>query len=70
MPPASDYLRTKWAGESEAIAFLEKQGFYLTNFWTWIKPTPDHELSIDEAEAIYFLQEEHKHGGISKPSRH
>ncbi len=65
MPQATPDLRAEWpGGDDEAISYLEGRGFTLTKQWEWIKPTPDHEISMREALAITYLIDEWDFGGV------
>lgn len=65
MPTASPELRAAWpGGDSEAVLYLEAQGYQLTKQWEWIKPTPDHKITEREGSAIDYLIDEWDFGGV------
>ena len=63
MPQATDEQRQEW-NEEKAVGLLRKNGWKLTDAWTWTKPTPDHEPTVTELSAIYFMIDEWDYGGI------
>jgi DNA-binding winged helix-turn-helix (wHTH) protein len=65
MPQAPDELRAKW-DDDRAIKYLEKRGYKLTKHWTWILPTPNHQITDEEDSAIAYLVFEWDFGGIEK----
>ena len=55
----------RWEGDdTEAVAFLEERGFSIGPYWTWRRPTPDHDLTVREADAIDYLADEWDWGGV------
>jgi len=63
MPQSSDEMRAKWGGEcgvgdDKATKYLEGKGYTLSTNWVWVKPTPEHEPTLEECEAVQFLFEE------------
>jgi hypothetical protein len=71
MPRAIDDLRairrwskTGYVGAEEPMRFLEHQGYVLTKLWGWRKPSPSHEVTAEEADAIQFLVDEWDFGGL------
>jgi hypothetical protein len=65
MPSASPALRAKFpGGDIEATGFLTGRGWTLTKQWKWVKPTPDHEVTPEEEDAINYMFWEWDYGGI------
>ena len=64
MPQTTPERQARWSGmDSEAIAFLEGQGYYLRADWMWVLPTPEHVVTEREEDAILYLIEEWDFGG-------
>lgn len=71
MPQASDAQRAKWGiDSSEAINFLQEQGYVLTEEFEWKLPPGRREHGIEPTEeewsAIAFLIDEWDFGSISE----
>ncbi len=67
MPSTTPARAARWpGGDSEAIGYLEVQGFTLTRQWQWVPPSSDHALSEREADAIVYLIQEWDFGGIKQ----
>lgn len=45
--------------------YLHDRGWTITKAWEWIKPTPDHVVTHDEAFCIGFLIDEWDYGGLA-----
>jgi hypothetical protein len=64
MPQASteDQERMiKWFGsidDAPVIQFLKSRGYVLRPGWYWTKPTPSHNVSIEERHCMRFLIDE------------
>ena len=72
MPTASPELRAIWhdhpdGGDFAAQAFLRERGFKLTRGWQWIKPTPNHQITQEEMNAIDYLVYEWDFDGVVIP---
>jgi hypothetical protein len=50
--------------ESEAADFLVDQGFEYTNRLDWIRPAPDHKLTVKGQAAVSYLMEEWEWGQV------
>lgn len=64
-PQTSPERAARWPGmDSEAIEYLQGQGYKLYGDWTWGRPTPDHVVTEKEDDAIFYLIEEWDFGGL------
>ncbi len=73
MPQASEEQRRLWGddgwiGETKAITYLRSKGYTLLPNFFWRKPSPNHEVTQDEGEAIWFLINEWDFGGVEPRS--
>lgn len=67
MPQTTPERAARWPGmDSEAMKFLEGQGYILDRDWSWRCPTPDHEVTDREEDAILYLIQEWDFGGLRK----
>ncbi len=67
MPSTIPERAARWPGmDGEATAYLRAQGYQLTPDFYWLKPTPDHEPTEREADAIVYLIQEWDFGGIAE----
>lgn len=67
MPQTTPERAARWPGlDSQAMEFLKRKEFKLTNAWSWDKPTPDHILTDREEDAILYLMQEWDFGGIEQ----
>ena len=65
MPQTTAERAARWPGmDMEAIAYLTTQGYKLTRYLHWRPPTPDHEPTDREADAIMYLVQEWDFGGL------
>lgn len=59
MPSTTPERSARWPGmDSEAIDFLQGEGYKLNRDYTWTKPTPDHIPTEREKDAVIYLFEE------------
>jgi hypothetical protein len=65
VPQADPKLVAQWpGGEEEAIGYLRRAGFQLTQQFTWVLPRPEHIVSRRQRSAIRYLMEEWDFGGV------
>lgn len=65
MPQTTPEHAARWPGmDHEAISFLEGNGYKLLCGWNWVKPTPEHDPSDREIDAILYLIQEWDFGGL------
>jgi hypothetical protein len=65
MPQTTPERRARWpGGDQGAIDHLKTQGYRLLKGWTWVKPSPAHEPTEREIDAIIYLIEEWDFGGL------
>ena len=70
MPQTTAERAARWPGmDGEATAYLKAQGYRLTKGWHWVPPTPDHEPTYKEADAILYLVQEWDFGGLRRVVR-
>ena len=78
MPSGPPELHEKWCahgpyefGDWNAQRFLQDRGWVLGRNWHWTPPTPGHEETPEESEAINYLVWEWDFGGVlpSPPGR-
>lgn len=64
MPQGPPELHEKWKDDGIARRYLEDRGYKLTRQFFWQQPSPDHEPTQNEMEAMYYLIAEWDYGGI------
>ena len=65
MPQTTPERRARWPGiDSEAIAFLEGQGYTLHRDWSWSAPEPGQKPTERERDALLYLIQEWDFGGL------
>lgn len=65
MPSTTPERAARWPGlDSQAIDYLNNQGFTLTRSWEWTKPHSTYILTEKEEDAIVYLIQEWDFGGI------
>ena len=70
MPQANEEQRKNWGDgpdgivEGKAIKYLEDHGYKLQKNWFWKLPTPNHQITDSELQAIGFLIDEQDFGGV------
>ncbi len=65
MPSTTPERQARWPGmDSEAMEFLESQGFKLLRDWTWAPPSMNHKLTDREEDALLYLIQEWDFGGL------
>ena len=65
MPQTTPERAARWPGmDSEALDFLEGQGYVLRRDWHWMRPNPDHLVTDREEDAILYLIQEWDFGGL------
>ncbi len=65
MPQTTPERAARWPGmDSEAVKFLEGQGYVLRRDWYWMRPNPDHLVTDVEEDAILYLIQEWDFGGL------
>ena len=73
MPSSTPERRARWWPEDDlngtetATRFLLDRGYALLGSWCFRKPSPDHEVTEEEGDAIIYLIEEWDYGGIALP---
>ena len=64
MPQTTPERAARWPGmDQQAIGYLRSRGYVLRRDWYWTKPTPDHQPTEKELDAIDYLFEEWDFGG-------
>ena len=64
MPQTTPERAARWPGmDSQAMKFLEKQGYKLTRNWRWKLPSENHNVTEKEKDAILYLIQEWDFGG-------
>lgn len=67
MPQTTPERRARWPGwDSQAMEYLEGQGFHLNRDWTWTSPSKEHKLEEKEEDAILYLIQEWDFGGLRR----
>ncbi len=68
MPSTTPERAARWPGmDSEAMKFLEDQGYTLNRDWTWTAPKTYHNPTKRETDALLYLIQEWDFGGL-RPS--
>ncbi len=64
MPQTTPERAARWpGGDSEAIKYLRGQGYILQQpSYHWLTPTPDHEPTDKEHDALLYLIQEWDYG--------
>lgn len=71
MPNTTPERRARWgatAGEAEgnATCFLVAQGYKLRKDWSWDPPSPTHQPTEREIDAVVYMVEDWDYGGIAR----
>lgn len=67
MPSGSPTRHTRWGDDSNAVAYLQRQGYVLNRNWLW-EPPPRikswSDVAVLEEDAVIYLIEEWDYGGV------
>jgi hypothetical protein len=65
-PQTNDARRQRWQSDRQAAEYLKRQGYVLHRDWHWTLPTPEHEMTGKEEDAVLYLIEEWDWGGVDE----
>ncbi len=65
MPQTTPERAARWPGmDLQAMGVLLSRGYVLRRDFHWTPPTPDHEVTDREEDAILYLIQEWDFGGL------
>lgn len=77
MPSGPPELHEEWCnrsptgdGDFEAMRYLRKRGYKLTDKWFWVAPSRYHTPSAKENSAINYLMWEWDFGGVETEEKY